>query len=102
MVLEPTWVTVILGLLIPLLTGLITKANASATIKQIVTLTLAAATTLISRAVIESGEALFTQELLIEAGMTWGIAIGSYLGIYKPHEINDSLAPTTGLGGSLT
>lgn len=91
-------VLVLVSVAIPVLTGLITKADAKPTVKQVVTITLAAVNAVVVANVAEDGSAVLTNSVLLDAGVSWAIAVTSYLGIYKPHDSNDHLAATKGLG----
>lgn len=98
MELTATHVLILVSVVIPVLTGLITKSTANATIKQLVTLTLAAVNTVVVSNTVGDGGAVLTESVLVDAGVSWAIAITSYLGIYKPHNTNDRLASTSGIG----
>lgn len=91
-------VVVVTSFLIPAVTGLLTKVSASATVKQIVTLVLAAINGLIVTNTQADGTALISLTTLQYAVLSLAIAIVSYLGIYKPHDANAKLAPNLGLG----
>lgn len=93
-------ITVVVSLFIPILTGLLTKYNAPAAVKQIVTLVFSSVTALIADGSTTVGGALVTKEDLVLAGISLTVAITSYLGIYKPHALDANLAPNFGLGGS--
>jgi hypothetical protein len=96
--LAPLAVTVILGTLIPLLTGILTKLEASAKLKGFVTLTLAAVAGVVTQAVTDNGGAIFSDETLILAGLAWVQSVASYLGLWQSLAVNAKLAPDQGLG----
>ena len=100
MELTATHVLLIVSVAIPFLTGLITRANASATLKQVVTLTLAAANALVVANTAADGGAVLTDSILLDAGVSWFVAVTSYLGLYKPHDANSRIVPNVGIGGS--
>lgn len=98
MKLDAYTVTIILSVIIPIATGLLTKAHAHPLLKGAVSLTLAAATGLVSTAVGSGGGAVISQEALRMAALAWVIQLATYLGIYQPAGLNDHLSPGTGLG----
>lgn len=100
MELTATTVLLLVSVVIPILTGLLTKLNASTTVKQVVTLTLAAANTLIVSNTMADGGAVLTDSVLTDAAVSWIVAVAAYLGVYEPHDTNRKLAATTGLGGT--
>ena len=91
-------VLVLTSFLIPAATGLLTKVNASATVKQVVTLILSALNGLVITSTLADGTALISAATAQYALLSLGIAIVSYLGIYKPHDANSKLMPDAGLG----
>ena len=98
-VIDDTLVKIAVGLVLPALTGLATKWNASATVKQVVAIVLAAVSAVIIENTVEDGSAVLSSEVLLDAAILYGVQILSYLGIYKPHEANARLAPSFGVGG---
>lgn len=96
--LAPLVVSMIVGLAIPLVVGLVTKSGASAQLKQVVTILLAGIAALITSSTVADGSAVFSLETLLLTGMTWLVSIASYLGVYRPLNANDHLAPDRGLG----
>ncbi len=97
-VLSGNVVTLVLGVLIPVLTGLVTKAEGSTTVKQIVAIVLSGAAALLANAVGDDGQAVVSVQTLFDAVVIWVIQIATYLGIYKPHDANAKLAPASGMG----
>ena len=91
-------VTALVSLAIPVLTGLLTKINAAPAVKQVVTIVLAAINTLIVQSTLADGTAVISKENGLLWAVSTGIAITSYLGIYKPHDANAKLSPDTGFG----
>lgn len=91
-------VTAVVSLLIPVLTGLFTKISASPTVKQALTIVLAGVNTLVVSNTLQDGRAVITKETALLWAVSTGIAITSYLGIYKPHDANAKLNPEHGLG----
>ena len=98
-VVDETLVKIAVGLLLPALTGLLTKWNASATVKQVVAIVLSAVSAIIIENTVEDGSAVLSSEVLLDAAILYGVQILSYLGLYKPHEASARLAPRFGVGG---
>jgi hypothetical protein len=95
--LAPLAVTVVLGTIIPLLTGILTKLNTSATVKGVVTLTLSAIAGVITQATTTDGGAILSDETLILAGLAWVQAVAAYLGLWRNLDTNAKLAPNKGI-----
>lgn len=101
LVLSASVVSFVLTLAIPVVTAIVTKAQADARIKAVVTLVLAAIVTLISGAVDNTGQAVLSGPVLWDWLITTAVAVAAYVGIYKPiGQINDRLLPSFGLGRS--
>lgn len=91
-------VTALVSLVIPVLTGLLTKVNAAPAVKQVVTIVLAAVNTLVVNATVGDGGAVITKENFLLWAVSTAIAVTTYLGIYKPHDANAKLSPNSGIG----
>ena len=61
-------------------------------------LVLSAAAGVVVTATQLDGTAVIGKEAALNAALALGISIVSYLGIYRPHDMNASLAPGQGLG----
>ena len=97
--LSPHWVSFIITLLLPLAVALVTKVNAPPRVKAVVLLVLTALNVLITNAVIDTGQAVFSRETLVQWLMSTLIAVFMYLGVYQPiAQINARLAPNAGIG----
>ena len=94
----PLVVTMLVGLIIPIVVGIITKSAARPQVKQVVTIVLAGITALITSSTLADGSAVFSIETLLLAGFTWLVSIASYLGVYRPLNLNDHTLPDSGLG----
>lgn len=93
-------VTLVVGYVIPLLTALLTKLNASKELKQLVTAALAAANGFLVTATQQDGTALFSKQSLLFAILSFITANAGYVYYGKPHNIDARLAPNVGLGKS--
>lgn len=96
--LTPIVVTMLSGLGIPIIVGIVTKSGAAPQVKQVVTIVLAGVAALITSSTLADGSAVFSLETLLLAAMAWLVAIASYLGVYRPLNLNDHTLPNTGLG----
>lgn len=90
--------TVLVSYAIPIFTGLFTKVNASAGVKQAVTGLLAAINGFLVNATMDDGSAVFTKEALLLASLSFMLSLVSYGQLWKPHDINAKLAPDKGIG----
>lgn len=91
-------VLVIISLLIPLATGLVTKLQASATVKQVVTAAISTVVGIVTTSTQADGTAVVSLATVQYALLTFAIATVGYLGLYRPHDANAKLAPNSGLG----
>lgn len=91
-------VLVITSLLIPVATGLLTKLQATATVKQVITAAIAAVVGIITTSSQADGTAVISLATVQYALLAFAIATVGYLGIYKPHALDAKLAPNAGLG----
>jgi hypothetical protein len=96
--LTPIAVTVLSGLVIPVLVGLVTKSTARPQVKQVLTVLLSGVAALVATTTLDDGSAVFSLETLLLATVSWLVAIASYLGVYKPLNLNDHTAPDRGFG----
>ncbi len=91
-------VTALVSLVIPVLTGLLTKVSAPTALKQVFTIFLAAVNTLVVTSTLQDGTAVISKETGLLWAVSTAIAITSYLGIYKPHALDAKTNPEFGLG----
>lgn len=90
-------VTLIVSVFVPVLTAIITKLDTSAQVKGVVTLVLNLINSAVVGQIVSDGSAVFSQETLVAALIGMTISVASYLGFYKPVEINAKAFPTKGL-----
>lgn len=93
-------VTLISTFIIPIITGLLTKYNAGVGLKQFVTAVLSAVAGLVSNGIQPDGSATFSKETLVLVLTTFIVTQATYLGIYKPFDLNAKTAPNAGVGSS--
>lgn len=96
--LTPIVVSMLSGLVIPIVVGIVTKSGARPQVKQVATILLAGIAALITSSTLADGSAVFSVETLLLAAMAWLVAIASYLGVYRPLNLNDHTAPDRGFG----
>jgi hypothetical protein len=87
-------VALVVGVVIPLVVGALTKMRAPDGLKAVLNLGLSALTALLSTAVVDGGEFLL-KEFLTLLAMTWGTSIVSYYGLHKPTGLAGSVATAT-------
>lgn len=90
------WLTLISGLAIPLVVGLVTKLEASTAAKSLVTVILAVVAG--AAQVLVAGGGILTDDMVLQTVITLGLALGSFYGIYSPLNTDAHLAPNAGLG----
>jgi len=98
MELNPLLVTLITSLFIPIVVGIVVKANASTAIKNVVMIVTTGVVTLINANVTDTGSAVLSTETLTYWAISIVATIAAYLGLYKPVEANDKLLPNFGVG----
>lgn len=98
--LSPLTVTVLSGLVIPIVVGLLTKYNAPAIVKGAISLFLSAVAGLVAQNIIPDGGAVISQDALFYAAIAFVTQLAMYLGIYKPLDLNEKTAPKVGIGPS--
>ena len=96
--LSAAWLTIVSGLLIPLLTGLVTKLGASYTLKGFITVVLSVAAGFLASVV--SSQGVVDTEVILNTFVTLGIATMSFFHVYSPAGADQVLAPNFGLGSN--
>lgn len=91
-------VEILVGLVLPLVVGLVTKYSASRKLKVVAGILVAGIAATLLEAATEGGGALLTEEHLWSFVRVYGAQIAAYLGVYGPLDANESLAPRFGLG----
>lgn len=90
-------VTLVVSVFIPIVVGILTKLDTSSTVKGVVTLILNLVNAAVVGAVVADGTAVFSEATITAALVGMAISVASYLGFYKPVDLNAKLAPTKGL-----
>lgn len=99
-VIAASWLTLILGAIIPFLTGLITKKVASPAVKSVCTAVLATVGGIFSAAQQNHG-AIKLESSIVNVLVAFITAISLYYGFYRPTtaaEKVQNIAPTVGIG----
>ena len=100
MTLSAVAVTLVLGTVIPLLVGLITKLDAPSKLKGALMIVLNAVQGLIVASQTSTGDAVLSVDALILFVAGVAMSLAAYYGLYKPNDVPEKLVPTFGLGGS--
>lgn len=96
--LSPTVLTTITGVLLPLLVGLVTKSAASSRTKTLANIVVSAVACLLLNAANESGYAVVSGAMLAAWLQQTAISVATYLGVWKPLQVPQHLAPAFGVG----
>lgn len=91
-------VSLIVGLLIPVLNGLLTKVTTSSGVKALLTLGLSTISAIVTNGLLADGSSVFTTQTLYTALITYGVAVLSYVGAYKPLGVTSSLVTDKATG----
>lgn len=97
---DAVFVTAIVGVLIPIFVGLVTKLKASSSIKAVISIVLSAVQSLIVSSMIDGGGAIISKNTFILWVLSLIVSVASYVGIYKPTGISEKLLPNAGLGSA--
>lgn len=79
-----TLVTLVVGLIVPLVVGLLTNPGNPAWVKIGLAGAVSGALNLASQAIQADGTAVFSQEFLLQVAIVFATALGSYLGVWNP------------------
>jgi len=95
---DMTLLALLTGVIVPLLVGLLTKINASSSVKAFVNLSL----TTLGAALATVNQIDFDWKVFaVNFGVAWAVSIGTYYGFYKPTGTADKvaeIAPNVGVG----
>lgn len=98
---DATYVMLLVSTIIPLLVGLLTKLNASSSLKSIVMIVLNAIAAFITTSTVDDGSAVLTKEGFIAFALGVVTSIATYYGVWKPVGVSAKLNESTagfGLG----
>lgn len=88
-------VSMLIGVVLPIVVGIITKLGAPRGLQSVLLLFLASVLGLIVNATITNGTAVFSVEAILTAGIGWVTAIASHYGLLKPTGITPKVAEKT-------
>jgi hypothetical protein len=91
-------VTLIVSVVVPIVTALLTKATASAGVKQLITAALSAVSGLLVVSTQLDGTAVLSQSAVLLALTTFVASQATYIGLWAPHALDTKVAPGVGLG----
>lgn len=97
--LSPFLVAVILGSLVPVLNGILTKLSTSSKVKVVFNMVLSAIVGLVTVSIVDGGGAVFSQSAVISAILAFWASITSYAGLWRPLEITSSPVAVTNEAG---
>jgi hypothetical protein len=86
------------SLLIPFVTGLITKYTLHSFLKFLINLVVSTGAGLINVGLTADGTAVISKAALVTAAYTVVTSTLMYLSVYKPLDLNKSLVPEFGIG----
>ena len=92
---DTTLITLIGGVLVPLLVGLLTKVSASPAVKAVVNAALSAVNGAVAVAA-PAGEGFVWRAFVVAWVTTFVTSAATYYGIYKPTGVAPAVANTTG------
>ena len=106
-ILTATTLQLILNVVIPIITGLLTKITLPDWIKGVITLALNAGAAVIANNMADNGTAVLSTAVLLQTLIGFVISVAMYVGIYSRAGLTSSspdgkLAPTMGIGPAVT
>lgn len=88
------WISIIIGTLIPILVGFLTKLDAPAGLKAVVNAFISAVSGALVT-ILENGGAFVPREALVAIGSTWVVSIATYYGLWKPTGVSERVQSST-------
>lgn len=86
----------IVGVVIPILAGLIFRSTAPSAVKRIIVLALAVLATVLRQVI--DGAGVLTEQMVLDGVEMFIVAVASYFGVFKDTKLAN-LAPSRGIGG---
>jgi len=96
--LDAVAVSILVGTVLPLAVGLLTKLRASSGVKAVLLALLTALAGLITTATLADGSAVISWELALNAGLAWVTGVATHYGLWKATGVAYHLAPSIGVG----
>lgn len=91
-VLDAQFVSLLIGTVIPLVVGLLTKLNASSGVKAVTNALLAALTGFLTEA---GSDEFVLGTAVVTVLMTWAVSVATYYGLYKPTGASQAVQRST-------
>lgn len=89
-------ITVLSGLVIPLLVGVLAKLEASSTVKAVLNFGLSALAGALGEL---TGDAFVWADFVMAFGLTWATSVATYYGLWKPTGTSEAVqVKTAGVG----
>lgn len=98
--LDPTIISIVLGSVMPILVGVVTKQVASNALKATALAFLSGVTGILAGAQTAGG--IVSRETLMLAAVAWVVGVATHFGYYKPTGVSDKVQEKTsnfGVGG---
>lgn len=91
-------VTMLVSLLLPVVTGIVTKYSAPAIVKSLVALAVSSINGVVMGGLAVDGTAHIAKAAIMLAVLSFAIQTATYLGVYKPNDVNAALGQSFGIG----
>lgn len=91
-------VSLILGLVLPIVAGFLTRPTAPAGVKVVTGIVVAGVAALVTNAVRDDGSAVLSWDMVVQFGLIYGPQIAAYYGIWRPIDINAKTGPGLPIG----
>lgn len=88
--------SVIVGLIVPLVNGIALKPTVPSWVKGVVNLVLSYVGNVIALSMQEDGSAIFSREVIVTTAFAFAVALATYAGIFKPVGLTNNPANPTG------
>lgn len=98
---DPAVLSILLGVVIPVITGVVTKEVAHAGLKATVLLFLSGLTGVLASA--QTNDSVISKQTLIFAAVAWAVGVATHFGWLKPTGVSDAVQSKTsniGIGKS--
>lgn len=91
--LDATLVLILVNFLLPVVNGIVLKANPKPIVAQILSALTSAVSGFVVAATQTDGTAIFTKQGLLFAAIAYLTQVATYLGVWKPHDVNSRTGP---------
>lgn len=94
MELDAQTLSILSGVLVPILVGIVTRLDATAGLKAVLNFGLSAVSGALTAVTQNSGQ-LVWREFVTSIGVTWVVSVATYYGLYKPSGVAGTVAAST-------